>query len=35
MSNWEELKEKGNEEYRKTNYANAIKFYNEGISKIL
>jgi len=31
MSTWELLKEKGNEEYRKKNYSNAIKIYSEAI----
>ena len=29
--NWEKLKEKGNAEFKKQNYADAIRYYDEAI----
>lgn len=34
-NNWESLKEKGNEEYKKKNYNAAINYYTTAIGKIL
>ncbi len=31
--NWENLKEKGNEEYKKKSYQTAISLYTDAISK--
>lgn len=33
MSNWEYLKEKGNEEYKNKNYNAAINYYSNAIGK--
>jgi hypothetical protein len=33
MSNWEVLKEKGNEEYKKKNYQAALRLYSDAIGK--
>lgn len=35
MSNWETLKERGNEEYKKKNYNTAINLYTEAIGILL
>jgi hypothetical protein len=32
--NWEQIKEKGNEEFKKGNFNTAINFYTEAIGKI-
>jgi pterin-4a-carbinolamine dehydratase len=34
MNDWEILKEKGNEEFKKKNYQAAINFYSQAIGKI-
>jgi hypothetical protein len=33
MSTWEELKEKGNEEFKNKNYNSAINIYTQAIGK--
>lgn len=35
MSDWEILKEKGNEEYKNKNYNSAINLYSDAIGKYL
>jgi len=33
MSDWENLKEKGNDEYKKQNYQAALRLYSDAIGK--
>ena len=33
MSDWENLKEKGNDEYKKKNYQAALRLYSDAIGK--
>ncbi len=33
MNDWESLKEKGNEEYKKKNYNTAINLYTQALGK--
>jgi hypothetical protein len=35
MSNWQSLKEQGNDEFKKKNYEQAIKYYTEAISNLI
>ena len=35
MSNWEQLKEKGNQEYKDKKYNSAINYYSDAIGKFI